>query len=96
MAATNECKKIKICQMAALNEGAEIPSSQGDEAGVNGGTSSGQNMGKIIYKASSAKVKFEGAGAVFCTATTAHNGASANMPTAQQISPSQTKVMVMN
>lgn len=92
--ATNECKKVKICQMAALNVGAEIPSSQGNEPGVNGGTVSGKNMDKVIYKQSSERVKFEGAGAVFFSAETAHNGANANMPSGKQITPSQTKILV--
>jgi len=86
--------KVKITGMFAVIETSEIPSSQGDEAGVNGGVVSGQNMAKITFNQGSSKVMIEGKGCVFLTAMTGHNGASANMPAGQQIAPSQAIVMV--
>jgi len=50
---------------------------------------------KIIYKESSAKVIFEGAGAVFHMGWTAQNGANANVPQGKQVGPSQIKVLVI-
>ncbi len=94
MSAKEESKKVKLCQVAALTEKSEIPSSQGDEAGTNGGVMSGKNMGKIIFKQSSAKVKFEGAGAVCLSGTTGHNGSNANAPSGTTITPSQTDILI--
>lgn len=92
--ALNFSTKVKLVQMNALTQKSEIPMSQGDEAGVAGGVTSGQNMGPISYKNSSTKVKFEGIGAVCQTSMTAHNGKSANMPAGQQVAPSQQKVKI--
>ena len=95
MTAEEECEKVKICQMPALNEACEIPKSQGDEAGSNGGVVSGVFGDKVVYKESSPKVKFEGAGAVFHMARTDHNGANSNAPMGRQVAPSQIKVLVI-
>lgn len=75
-------------------EGSKIPNSSGDEAGTNGGVTSGTNMGPVEPKAFSSKVFLQGKKAVFLTATTAHNGTSANAPMGVQVAPSQTKVLV--
>jgi len=72
----------------------EIPSSQGDEAGVNGGVMSGVNMNKVVFQNGSAKVKIEGQPCVHLTCMTGHNGSNANMPAGTQVAPSQTKVIV--
>lgn len=86
--------KVKIVSMPAVIETAEIPMSQGDEAGTLGGMISGRNMDKIVFKKGSSKVQVEGKGCCYLTCMTAHNGANANMPAGQQIAPSQAKVMV--
>lgn len=75
-------------------EGAKIPNSSGDEAGTNGGVTSGTNMGPVEPKVFSSKVHFQGKKAVFLTSTTGHNGTSANCPVGAQIAPSQAKVLV--
>ncbi|MEZ4309136.1 MAG: PAAR-like domain-containing protein [Polyangiaceae bacterium] len=75
-------------------EGSKIPNSSGDEAGTNGGVTSGTNMGPVEPKSFSAKVFFQGKKAVFLTATTAHNGSNANCPAGTHVAPSQTKVMI--
>jgi hypothetical protein len=86
--------KVKIVAMPAVIEMAEIPLSQGDEAGVSGGVVSGRNMDKIVFKKGSMKVQIEGKGCAYLTCLTSHNGANANMPAGQQIAPSQAKVLV--
>ena len=93
MQAVKFSTKVKLSGMAALNIQSEVPMTQGDEAGVNGGVMSGVNMNKMVFKRGSAKVKVEGAAMVFLTSTTGHNGANANMPTGTQIAPSQTMVI---
>jgi hypothetical protein len=87
--------KVKIVGMPAIIEMAEIPMSQGDEAGTAGGVVSGKNMDKIVFKLGSMKVQVEGKGCCYMTCMTAHNGANANMPAGAQLAPSQAKVMVM-
>jgi len=86
--------KVKIVAMPAVIETAEIPMSQGDEAGVAGGVVSGRNMDKIVFKKGSSKVSIEGKGCAFLTCMTSHNGANANCPAGNQIAPSQAKVLV--
>ena len=87
-------KKVKFFSAEVATLKTEIPSSQGDEAGVAGGVVSGGNMQKITFKKGSAKVKVEGQPVITLTSTTGHNGANANMPAGAQIAPSQTKVLV--
>ncbi|MGH7995885.1 MAG: DUF4150 domain-containing protein [Opitutaceae bacterium] len=94
MQATKTSTKVKIAGMLAVIEMSEIPSSQGDEAGTNGGVVSGQNMAKIVFTQGSAKVMIEGKGCCFLTCITGHNGASPNMPAGNQIAPSQAQVLV--
>ena len=86
--------KVKLSGMVAVVEMSEIPMSQGDEAGTNGGVVSGQNMAKIVFNKGSMKVLVEGKGCAYLTAMTGHNGASANMPAGVQIAPSQVKVLI--
>ncbi len=77
-----------------LVQGSKIPNSSGDEAGTNGGVTSGTNMGPVESKQGSQKVKLEGKNATFLTSQTAHNGSNANMPAGAIIAPSQMKVFV--
>jgi hypothetical protein len=85
--------KVMIMNMPAVVQGSKIPLSNGDEAGVAGGVSSGMIMGEVDFKMGSSKVKAEGKPLCTLTAMTSHNGASANFPAGAQIAPSQTKVM---
>lgn len=86
--------KVYLAGMLALTVKSEIPMSSGDEAGVVGGVMSNMNMNKVTYMKGSAKVEIQGQPAVYLTATTAHNGQSANARTGAQIAPSQTIVIV--
>jgi len=80
-------------------EDSEVATTHGDEAGVSNlptpkGLVSQKNMGKMVFKTHSSKVKIEGKGIVVHTATTAHNGdGNANMPAGTHLSPSQTKIL---
>jgi hypothetical protein len=93
-------EKVLIQNKGACVEDSDMPSSHGDEPGVSNlptpkGVVSQKNMGKVVFKTHSSKVKFEGKGAVMLTATTAHNGdGNANMPMGAHLVPSQTKVIL--
>lgn len=93
--ATKTSTKVLIENKETVVETSEIPASQGDEAGSAGGVVSGTVASKVVFRKASSKVKFEGKGAVFHTAPTAHNGANANAPVGVHVAPSQTKVLVM-
>jgi len=86
--------KVKFVGKEVVTKKSEISRSMGDEAGVNKGVMSGMNMGKVLFKKGSAKVKIQGQPCVFLTCMTGHNGANANMPAGAHIAPSQTKVLV--
>lgn len=93
--ATKTADKIKIVKKDALTTKSEIPRSSGDEPGVAKGVISSTNMGKVVFKKGSSKVKFQGHPAVHLASPTAHNGSNSNMPAGAQIAPSQVKVSVM-
>jgi hypothetical protein len=92
--------KVQIGNKGACVEDSNMPSSHGDEPGVSNlptpkGLMSQKNMGKIVFKNHSSKVKLEGKGAVTHTAMTAHNGdGNANDPVGSHTVPSQTKVLI--
>jgi hypothetical protein len=86
--------KVMIENKPTIVENSEIPTSQGDEAGVAGGVTSGVNMQKVVFKMGSSKVKAEGKAICFISSVTAHNGSNANMPAGLQVAPSQAKVLV--
>ena len=86
--------KVKIVGMEVVTVNSEIPRSTGDEPGVKGGVVSGCNMGKVIFKKGSSKVKVEGHPCVHLTSLTAHNGANANVPCGVVVAPSQVKVII--
>ncbi len=86
--------KVMLENKPTIVENSEIPASQGDEAGVAGGVTSGGNMQKVVFKLGSTKVKAEGKAVCFISSVTAHNGANANMPAGLQAAPSQAKVLV--
>ncbi|HEY3815939.1 MAG TPA: DUF4150 domain-containing protein [Polyangiaceae bacterium] len=85
--------KVLVMCMPALTQGSKLPMSQGDDAGVEGGVVSGMIMGEIAFRTASSKVAFQGQKVIVLTATTAHNGASANAPMGVLLSPSQAKVL---
>lgn len=87
-------KKVKFKGKEVVTKKSEISRSMGDEAGVNKGVMSGMNMGKVIYKKGSSKVKIQGQPCVHLTCMSGHNGSNANMPAGAQVAPSQTKVIV--
>src|SRR5688500_7350281 len=58
--ASKTSPRVKGCGKPACNLKTEVPRSSGDEAGLNKGVVSGMNMGKMIYKKGSTKVKVEG------------------------------------
>ena len=86
--------KVKILNQPVVTKATEIPRTQGDEAGVAGGVSSGTNMDKAVFKAGSTKVKVEGNECVTQLKPTAHNGSSSNAPAGSVLAPSQSKVIV--
>jgi hypothetical protein len=85
---------VLIEKKATVVESSKIPSSKGDEAGTLKGVKSSTNRDEVTFKKYSSKVFAKGKKIVFHTATTAHNGSSANMPAGAHIKPSQTKVKV--
>ena len=87
-------KKVKFKGKEVVTKKSEISRSMGDEAGVNKGVMSGMNMGKVLFKKGSSKVKIQGQPCVHLTCMSGHNGTSANMPAGAQVAPSQTKVIV--
>ncbi len=71
--ATKVSSKVKIGGKPIVLENSEIPSTQGDEAGVSGGVASGKIMGKVTFTTFSTKVKVEGKGVVRMGDTTLQN-----------------------
>lgn len=65
--------KVKIAGAPAVMKGAKTPLSNGDEAGVTGGVSSGSFIGEMECAAGSSKVKVEGKPAVRMGDQTKHN-----------------------
>jgi hypothetical protein len=91
--ATRTSTKVKFVSMEVVTMSSEIPSSSGDEAGVQGGVVSGGNLQKCQFKKGSSKVKVEGQPCIHLTSPTAQNGSNSNAVGAQ-IVPSQVKVLV--
>lgn len=85
--------KVLVSGMPALNKSARIPLSNGDQAGVAGGVTSGTIMAPVEFVQASAKVRIDGAAAVRLGDATKHNNGNA---LGSVLSPSQTKVMVMS
>lgn len=90
--ATSTSTKVLIENMDAVVLTSKIPSSLGDQAGSAGGVVSGLVGGEVAFRKGSSKVFVEGKPIVVHTATTGHNGASANVP-GVFCSPSQAKVL---
>ncbi|MBL4629749.1 MAG: DUF4150 domain-containing protein [Paraglaciecola sp.] len=82
---------VKFCSKEVLTKKSEIPRSSGDEAGVAKGVASSKNMGKVIFKKGSSKVKIQGQQCVYLSVPTAQND---NNAIGGLLSPGQTKVFV--
>ena len=95
MTATKTSAKVKFFNSEVVTLKSEIPSSNGDEAGVAGGLVSGKNMDKCMFKKGSLSVQIEGQPCIMLTSISSHNGMNANMPAGCVIAPSQTKVIIM-
>ncbi len=96
---TAECRNasdtvatVLIGNKETLVETSRIPTSSGDEPGAAGGVVSGVFRGPASFKTASSKVYAKGKKVILHGAQTAHNGDNANMPSGQQVSPSQGKV----
>ena len=86
--------KVLIDSKEVVVETSTIPHSQGDEAGSQGGVTSGTDMDQVAFKQYSSKVIADGKKLVFATARTAHNGSNPNAPCGVQVAPSQAKVLI--
>ncbi|MFO0614813.1 MAG: PAAR-like domain-containing protein [Polyangiaceae bacterium] len=86
--------EILIVNKETITESSQIPQSMGDEAGTNGGVTSGVNRGVVSFKQGSSKVYAKGARIVPLASMTAHNGSSANAPAGTLVAVSQTTVLV--
>ncbi|GAB6074665.1 DUF4150 domain-containing protein [Nautilia lithotrophica] len=78
----------------ALNLTTEITSSQGDEAGSNGGVVSGEIMGPTRFLMGSEKLFINGMPAVRVTSETGQNGETMNA-VGSSLVPTQTIVLVL-
>lgn len=87
-------KAVLFDFMPALNLSSMIPLSNGDEGGVAGGLVSGMFIGPTTFTMGSTAVFVEGQPAVYLSSPTSQNGSMPNAVGAN-ISPSQTKVMVL-
>lgn len=94
MASGSSCSvTVKVCNMKVLTMMSEIPSSSGDEPGVQGGVVSGSIKGKVAYSMGSPFVKVEGNMVATWLKPTRHNGAAANAPAGAEVVPAQPVVL---
>lgn len=91
--ATGTSETVKMGNMATVHKGSSISSSNGDEAGVSGGVTSGVNMSKCAFKVGVSNIQIEGNDAIDHLQMTGQNGSSSNAVGAQ-VAPSQTTVMM--
>jgi hypothetical protein len=89
--AVGTAEKVMIQNMPAVVLTSKLPSSLGDQAGSGGGVMSGMVGSVVSFYKGSAKVMAGGKPVVVLTATTGHNGVSANVPGVFCV-PSQGKV----
>jgi hypothetical protein len=85
---------VKVLNQPVLLSSSVIPNSDGDQAGVYGGVTSGMIAGPVQYRTGSMRVKIEGQMPVTVLHPTGHNGVSANAPAGTQVVPSQFTVLV--
>lgn len=91
--ASGTVAQVKICRKDTVVINSKIPSSNGDEAGVQKGMVMPQHRGECAFVRPSIKVKAKGKAVVLLTANTTHNGR--NCPVGAVVAPSQTKVFAM-
>jgi hypothetical protein len=91
--ADETCDTVQVDNKDTVHTDSYMSSSSGDEAGSSGGVVSGSNTDEVNFSQGSSAVEVDGYEWVYCGATTEHNGSSANT-TGNQISPSQTTVMI--
>ncbi|MFK7985845.1 MAG: PAAR-like domain-containing protein [Sandaracinaceae bacterium] len=95
-AMANTCAvKVKILNKNVLTIKSKVMSTQGDQAGVNGGVTSGMFGGPCARTQSSMKVLVEGSPAVRNLDLIGSNGTSPNAPVGNQLAPSQTIVLCL-
>lgn len=85
---------VLIANMPAYTMGSQLPMSNGDQAGAEGGVVSGVIMGPVAFRTTSSKVSFQGQKAVVLTAMAASNGSNANMPAGVLMLVSALKVLL--
>lgn len=88
--------KVLVSGMPALNQMSKITTSEGDQAGTQGGVACGKIMGEVGFLIGSTKVMVGGKPAVSLGAQTSQNVGPPMNAVGACISPSQTKVMVMS
>lgn len=81
--------KVTVCGAAALTKSSKIPMTNGDNAGVNGGTVSGTFLQECTFTTASSKVSFEGKPVVRMSESVKANKGNAM---GKIIEPSQMKV----
>jgi hypothetical protein len=86
-------EKVLISGAPALNMNAEIPMTEGDQAGTNGGVTCGMMSGPAKFTEGSTKVMIAGSPAVRLTTPTSQNQ---NNAVGAVLAPSQTVVMIMS
>lgn len=88
-------KKVKICNKKVVTKKTVISRTMGDEPGVLKGVKSNSQMSKAKFRKGVAKVVVEGSPIINQLKSSAHNNTNANAPMGSQVSPSQTKVIVV-
>lgn len=93
--ATTCSMKVKILNKNIITSKSQVPKTNGDEAGTNGGVTSGMFGGPCKRTQTSLKVNVEGAPLTTLLQLIGSNGASPNAPVGNQLVPSQTKVICL-
>ena len=91
--ASSTVSKVRICRKDVVVISSKIPSSMGDEPGVQKGMVIPKHRGECKFVRPSIKVYAKGKPVVLLTANTVHNGG--NCPVGAVVVPSQTKVFAL-
>ena len=91
--ASSTVSKVRICRKDTVVITSKIPSSMGDEPGVQKGMVIPKHRGECKFVRPSIKVYAKGKPVVLLTANTVHNGG--NCPVGAVVAPSQTKVFAL-
>ena len=89
-------QKVKILNKPILIETSVVKKTSGDEAGTNGGVTSGTFGDECGRTQASSKVNIEGTPLVTNLQTVGSNGASPNAPVGTQLEASQTTVTCLS